>query len=99
MDQEEIRQAALRLGALLSTYASNNGEARALKRALAGLLDQAQSGRITVPLRWENIPGSYVFMEGSLSDCPDLENAYARFRILVTDKEAFVAEVMKGMKP
>lgn len=97
MNQEKIKQSALVLQDLLSKYAAVNPEASALKRSLDRYLDAAVTGQITTALQWGDLPGAYLFMEGSLGNYRDLEHAFAVFRTEVTDTAEFASRVMKGI--
>jgi hypothetical protein len=48
------------------------------------LLDRCIAGQLSSVLGWGDIPGDYLFAEGSLRDVPGLEQAFAEFKIQVT---------------
>jgi len=100
LDQDKIRLSASVSIQLLDKYAGEEAEVRALKRQLRDLLGRARDGLITTAIAWDDIPSDgRMFLEGPLDKYPDLEEAYSQFCVLIADKEAFVAEVMKGIPP
>lgn len=100
MDQQHLRACALELGQLLARLAPADAEAADLRSALGPLLAQAMAGAVTAPVSWGEIPGARLFTEGSLRRLPELEQAYARFRIEATGGESPALRKLRGaMEP
>lgn len=96
MDQQQLRASALELGQLLARDAPSHAEAAGLRSALGALLAQAMAGTIVAPLAWGEIPGARLVTEGSLRRLPELEQAYARFRIEATGGESPALRKLRG---
>ncbi len=95
MDQAAIQSSALKLKDLLDRYAKSDASARTLRGTLRRYIDAALDGKITTPAEWGDIPGGHLFLEGTLGKYPDLEEAFATFRIEITGKRAFVDQLSK----
>ena len=85
MDKIKLQKTAEDLDNLLAKYGATNTDAANLRRSLSQLIDAARHGRINAPVPWQDIPGHYLFMEGSLGQFTDLENAFAHFKFAITD--------------
>lgn len=96
MDQQQLRASALELGQLLARHAPNDTEAAGLRSALGALLAQAMAGALVAPLAWGEIPGARLVTEGGLRRLPELEQAYARFRIEATGGESPALRKLRG---
>lgn len=96
MDQQQLRACAAELGQLLARHAPTDTEAADLRAALGPLLAQAMAGAVTAPLAWGEIPGARLFTEGGLRRLPELEQAYARFRIEATGGESPALRKLRG---
>jgi len=96
MNQTLIARAAGELDRLLQHYASSNVEVGEMLRTLAALLDDARSGRIATPVEWHDIPGDRAFTDGGLRKYPDLESAYASFKIELTGGETPVLRALRA---
>jgi hypothetical protein len=90
MDQIRLKQCAAQLESLLMNYSLHNEAAAGLHVALAPLISDAHSGSLVQPIEWSAIPDGWLFAEGMLRAYPDLENAYAEFKIEVTGGESDV---------
>lgn len=102
MNQMLLAKSAKKLEELLLRYTSVDAGVSELFDALSGLIDDARGGRITAPVEWRNVPGRYNFTEGGLQKYPDLETAYAEFKIEVTGGESPVLRKLRsseGIKP
>ena len=84
MDQQRLQASAAELAQWLARLASADGEVADLRSALEPLLALAGSGALSAPLPWGDIPGGRYFTEGGLRRYPELEQAFARFRIEAT---------------
>ncbi len=51
---------------------------------------------MNAPLPWGDIPGGRYFNEGSLRRYPELEQAFARFRIEATGGESPALRKLRG---
>ena len=62
------------------------------------MLAQAQvaAGALNAPLPWGDIPGGRYFNEGSQRRYPELEQAFARFRIEATGGESPALRKLRG---
>ena len=87
MNQALIGRTAGELDQLLRRYASSDAAARALLSAIETLLDDARAGHVVAPMEWGDVPGDHAFFEGGLGRFPDLESAYASFKIEITGGE------------
>ena len=83
---EPLRQYAEKLERALMKYKKDN-EAGALADSLRDLVERAKQGSIKEPIDYGKVPGSYFFNEGRLRQYPDLEEAYAEFKLEVTGGE------------
>lgn len=87
MDEPELRtpEANRRSVRPASDYYSEaDRDVARLRLALSHLLQAAILGQIQEPLRWQEIPGDYLFNETNLCQYHDLESAYAKFKIEAT---------------
>ncbi|GGY10952.1 hypothetical protein [Paludibacterium paludis] len=93
-DPARVKAAASALRAVMARHAGADAQARALSEALAPFLAQAISGTAG-PIEWSAIPGATLFSEGGLGRYPDLEAAYASFRIEVSGGSSPVLERLR----
>lgn len=84
MNRNRLKTRARELEALLKKYAHSDSEADSLLRSLSHQIEEAKNEDITMPMEWRDISGSWLFLEGTLRKYPDLEAAFAQFRIEVT---------------
>lgn len=96
MDQQALQARAVELEQLLARLAPRDAEAADLHSVLRPLLAQAMAGTLSMPLAWGAIPGARLFTEGSLRRLPELEQAYARFRIEATGGESPALRKLRG---
>ncbi|MDZ5635542.1 MULTISPECIES: hypothetical protein [unclassified Janthinobacterium] len=96
MDQQRLQAHAAELEQWLARLASADGEVADLRSALEPLLALAGSGALTTPLPWGDIPGGRYFTEGGLRQYPELEQAFARFRIEATGGESPALRKLRG---
>ncbi|MDO8066073.1 hypothetical protein [Janthinobacterium sp. SUN206] len=96
MDQPRLQAHAAELEQLLTRLAPADGEVADLRSALEPLLALAGSGALTTPLPWGDIPGGRYFTEGGLRRYPELEQAFARFRIEATGGESPALRKLRG---
>ncbi|MDO8048790.1 hypothetical protein O3301_09955 [Janthinobacterium sp. SUN211] len=96
MDQPRLQAHAAELEQLLTRLAPADGEVADLRSALEPLLALAGSGALTAPLPWGDIPGGRYFTEGGLRRYPELEQAFARFRIEATGGESLALRKLRG---
>lgn len=92
MDQQQLQSHAADLRQVLARHASGDMAVASLHSALGALLAPV----LAAPLAWGEIPGSRLFTEGSLRRLPDLEQAYARFRIEATGGESPALSKLRG---
>ena len=57
---------------------------------------QVAAGALNAPLPWGDIPGGRYFNEGSQRRYPELEQAFARFRIEATGGESHALRKLRG---
>ncbi|MGK5014339.1 hypothetical protein [Janthinobacterium sp. HLS12-2] len=57
---------------------------------------QVAAGALNAPLPWGDIPGGRYFNEGSQRRYPELEQAFARFRIEATGGESPALRKLRG---
>ncbi|MGF6214651.1 hypothetical protein ABIE30_000165 [Janthinobacterium lividum] len=96
MDQQRLQAHAAELEQLLARLAPTDGEVADLRSALEPLLALAGSGALSAPLPWGDIPGGRYFTEGGLRQYPELEQAFARFRIEATGGESPALRKLRG---
>ena len=96
MDQQRLQARAAELEQVLARLAPADGEVADLRSALKALLALAGSGALSAPLPWGDIPGGRYFTEGGLRQYPELEQAFARFRIEATGGESPALRKLRG---
>ncbi|MBW3507734.1 MULTISPECIES: hypothetical protein [Janthinobacterium] len=96
MDQQSLQARAAELEQVLGRLAGADTEVADLRSALEPLLALAGSGALTAPLAWGDIPGGRYFNEGSLRRYPELEQAFARFRIEATGGDSPALRKLRG---
>ncbi|WP_215408796.1 hypothetical protein [Janthinobacterium sp. JC611] len=96
MDQPRLQALAADLEQWLARLASADAQVADLRGALEPLLALAASGALTAPLPWGDIPGGRYFTEGGLRQYPELELAFARFRIEATGGESPALRKLRG---
>ncbi|OEZ58412.1 hypothetical protein [Janthinobacterium lividum] len=96
MDQQRLQAHAAELEQLLARLGPADGEVADLRSALEPLLALAGSGALSAPLPWGDIPGGRYFTEGGLRQYPELEQAFARFRIEATGGESPALRKLRG---
>ncbi|MGX9696537.1 hypothetical protein ACWYXK_06075 [Janthinobacterium lividum] len=96
MDQQRLQVHAAELEQLLARLAPTDGEVADLRSALEPLLALAGSGALSASLPWGDIPGGRYFTEGGLRQYPELEQAFARFRIEATGGESPALRKLRG---
>lgn len=96
MNQQRLQALAAELEQLLARLASADAEVADLRSAVEPLLALAGSGALSAPLPWGDIPGGRYFTEGSLRRYPELELAFARFRIEATGGESAALHKLRG---
>ena len=96
MDQQRLQASAAELEQWLARLAPADGEVADLRSALEPLLALAGSGALSAPVPWGDIPGGRYFTEGGLRQYPELEQAFARFRIEATGGESPALRKLRG---
>lgn len=81
MDQIALKKAAENLEYKLRDNDLVTVQLKFLYDSLKPLLNSAKNMKIVHPIDESNIPGSYQYNEGVMRDLPDVEEAYAEFRI------------------
>ena len=87
MDIKKLKNYASKLETVLNQYSASDREVKLLSESLKDHIEMAKQGKITAPLEYQSVPGSYFFNEGNLRKYADLEEAYAEFRIEITGGE------------
>lgn len=85
MNTGQIQELAARLERVLETHAVHDNEVRQLQGELSILIGRAKSGLAFSPMEWRDIPGGRCFTEGGLRKYRNLEEAFAEFRLEITD--------------
>ena len=96
MDQQRLQASAAELAQWLARLASGDTEVADLRGAVEPLLALAGSGGLAAPLPWGDIPGGRYFTEGGLRRYPELEQAFASFRIEATGGESPALRKLRG---
>lgn len=81
MSERNTQALAIELEVLLTRYSQSDREVSQLAGSLSDLIDQAKSSKLKLPVK--NVPGNYWFTEGNLSQYPDLESAFAKFKLSI----------------
>ena len=92
MDQVKLKAVVAELQALLIQHAGENEAVDALHKRILPMLVAAEAGQIATPVPWMDVPGSRPFAEGEYAELPDVEDAYARFKMLVTGSESLMTK-------
>lgn len=88
MNQILLKRKAEALLVALRQHASSDSGVHALLVALSPLLDSSMKGEVHSPVEWRDVPGGRLFIDGSLEEFGDIEEAYAQFKIEVTGGES-----------
>lgn len=100
MDFIEVKKNAEKLELLLMKYSKSDRDANFLYDSLKELISDAKQGCITQPLKYGDVPGDFYFNERNLRKYPDLESAYAKFKIEIsggkTDKIKALLKTIEG---
>lgn len=95
MNKTLLIKSAENLEKILLQYSSVDAEVAALLGALSQLIFDARTGKISIPVEWNEVPGGYYFTEGRLQKYSDLETAYANFKIEITGGESPVLRKLR----
>ncbi len=87
MDQTKLQGTAAELRRVLMLHAGEDHAVDVLHEMLRPMLASAEAGEITCPVPWVDVPGDRPFLEGDYAEFPDVEDAYSRFKLLVTGSE------------
>lgn len=87
MDHATLQATAAELHGLLVQHAGEDHAIDTLHEMLRPMLLAAEAGQITTPVPWVDVPGDRPFLEGDYAAFPDVEDAYSRFKLLVTGSE------------
>lgn len=98
MNFEKVKESAIHLEILLGKYAANDHDAASLLNALYPLIFDVKTEKRLKPMEWREIPGAYFFTEGQLRKYPDLEKAFAEFRIEITGGDNPVLEMIQQQR-
>jgi hypothetical protein len=100
MNLQKVQKCAENLEVLLLQYAKSDREAIFLYDALKNLISDAKQGNIVNPIKYGDIPGDFYFNERNLRKYPDLESAFAKFKIEIsggkTDKIKALLKTIEG---
>ncbi|PMQ04362.1 hypothetical protein DyAD56_15280 [Dyella sp. AD56] len=80
MDQDALYTKAVRLREILNDLSPSSEAAQTLLAAIGPLLERAISREVSAPLERHMPGGHMVWVEESLRDFPELEEAYAQFQ-------------------
>jgi hypothetical protein len=83
IENQELLEACTLLEEACSTHADDD-EVSDFFRCISPVIEDVRAGRITPPVEWGEIPCFLYFTEGTLQRFPEIENAYARFKISMT---------------
>lgn len=81
MNLQKVQKSAKNLELLLLQYAKSDKEASFLYDSLKNLILDAKQGNIVNPIKYGDVPGDFYFNERNLRKYPDLESAFAKFKI------------------
>jgi hypothetical protein len=90
MNIELLKESTEVLEQILLKYSTTDKEAAALLFSLDKLLNDVKQEKVTTPLEWRDIPGTYFFTEGGLRQYSDLEKSFSEFKIQITGGESSV---------
>ncbi|VVO63575.1 hypothetical protein PS850_00943 [Pseudomonas fluorescens] len=88
MNIEVLKEKALQLRAAIAALKSTDPAAAKLSVELEPLLILAERGQIQTSMEWRDIPGRHLFTENGLQQYPQLEHAFAEFKIELTGGES-----------
>jgi hypothetical protein len=81
-------------------YAKSDKKASFLYDSLKNLISDAKQGNIVNPIKYDDVPGDFYFNERNLRKYPDLESAFAKFKIELssgkTDKIKALLTTIEG---
>lgn len=100
MNLQKVQKCAENLELLLLQYAKSDKEASFLYDSLKNLISDAKQGNIVNPIKYGDVPGDFYFNERNLRKYPDLESAFAKFKIEIsggkTDKIKALLKTIEG---
>lgn len=78
-----------------------SNELRCIQESLRPFIQSAKNGAIDTPIDEDSIPGNYQMQEGVLSEHPDYEKQYVKFKVALrggyTKEELEVLNMMKTL--
>lgn len=80
-------KAADRLESILIRYSRLDSKVRKLHDSLKDLISAVQDQTITLPVGFDSVPGAYWFQEEDLRKYRDLEDAYYKFKLAITNSQ------------
>ena len=98
MNLKKIKKYAEELELLLKHYSKIENDASKLYDSLKEIISQAKQEKITTPLEYSDIPGSYFFNERNLANYRDLSKSYSTFKLEVTGGDDEYGELRKLVK-
>ena len=97
MNQAALKLAAEKLKAVAEALISNGDrEVQSFLEALRPLVEDAIGLRIGKPMEWRDVPGGWQMSETHLRNRPELESAYAEFKIELTGGESPVLKRLRA---
>lgn len=82
-ESKELLDACTLLEEVCKKHAEDE-EVKDFFNCISPIIEDARAGRIIPPIEWSEIPCFLYFTEGTLQRFPDVENAFATFRIALT---------------
>ncbi|MBB6246491.1 hypothetical protein HDE80_001528 [Rhodanobacter sp. A1T4] len=81
MDQGELRQAAENFERVARQMSVTVPLAETMLRGMDSVIARVKAEEINSPMEWHEIPFGYLSADGELSAYPELEDAYANFKL------------------
>ncbi|BCD99503.1 hypothetical protein [Marinagarivorans cellulosilyticus] len=101
MDTQKLKTAAFELEQIFSEISKPSQQLRDLQDSLQPYIESAKNGAIDTPIDEDSIPGNYQMQEGVLSEHPDYEKQYVKFKVALrggyTQEELEVLDMMKTL--
>ena len=101
MKRSALKKIAIDLEQVYLNTPKPSNKLRCIQESLGPFIQSAKNGAIVPPNDEDSIPGSYQKQEGMLSQYPDYEKQYVKFKVALrggyTQEELEVLDVMKTL--
>lgn len=101
MKTSALKKIAIDLEQVYLNIPKPSQQLRDLQDSLQPYIESAKNGAIDTPIDEDSIPGNYQMQEGVLSEHPDYEKQYVKFKVALrggyTQEELEVLDMMKTL--